>query len=86
MCDMQQEAEGEQMKFHIFASKETVSGSHSKELKKVVAPNETLYGAYIEELNDQGYEINDVWTEEPEQTRTNHQRQPMQTRKGGYQR
>jgi CRISPR/Cas system CSM-associated protein Csm4 (group 5 of RAMP superfamily) len=74
------------MKFHIFASKETTVSSHSKTLKKVVAPNETLYGAYIEELHDQGYEINDVWTEEPEQRRTNHQHQRTHTRKGGYQR
>jgi CRISPR/Cas system CSM-associated protein Csm4 (group 5 of RAMP superfamily) len=74
------------MKFHIFASKETIPSSHSKELKKAVASNETLYAAYVEELYDQGYEINDVWMEEAEQTRTNHQRPPKQTRKGGYQR
>jgi hypothetical protein len=72
------------MKFHIFASKVVVPGSHSNELKKAVAPNEDLYVAYVEELYAQGYEINDVWTEEAGQTHTNHQHQQTHTYKGGY--
>ncbi len=74
------------MKFHIFASKDSNLKPHSKNLKKFEAEGEGLYGAYVEELNEQGYEINDVWVETDEAITTNVQnpRRKLQGRRGGY--
>lgn len=76
--------------FRIFASRETDPRTNSKQLKKIDVEGEALYGAYVEELNDQGYTINDVWLVEEDHVTTNMQnpRRNVQhrNRKGGYSR
>lgn len=71
--------------FRIFASRETTPTTNSKQLKKIDVEGEDLYGAYVEELNVQGYEIHDVWLVEDDHVTTNHQRAVRRSgRKGGY--
>jgi hypothetical protein len=63
-------------KYTIFASRETESKRSSKELQRFETPNDAnsdaLAQAYIDELQDQGWTIRDVW---------NVQGQPIQTRR-----
>ena len=74
------------MRFHIFASQNT-KGS-SKELSKFTVEDEEMYGSAVEELEGQGYEVNDVWMQDGDRIRINTQREqskPTGRRvRGGY--
>jgi hypothetical protein len=75
------------MRFHIFASQNSHKNT-SKELQKFVVEDEEMYGPAVEELEGQGYEVNDVWVQDGDRIRINTQRQqsnPSSRRvRGGY--
>ena len=79
------------MRFHLFASQNTDLKNTSKELHKFVVEddrNGALYRAAAEELEEQGYEVNEVWVQDGERILTDTQRpqsKPSGRRvRGGY--
>jgi hypothetical protein len=75
------------MRFHIFASQNSHKNT-SKELRKFVVEDEEMYGPAAEELEAQGYEVNEVWMQDGDRIRINTQREqskPTGRRvRGGY--
>jgi hypothetical protein len=75
------------MRFHIFASQNSHKNT-SKELRKFVVEDEEMYETAVEELEGQGYEINDTWVQDGDRIRINTQRQqsknPGRRIRGGY--
>jgi hypothetical protein len=61
------------MRFHIFASQNSHKNT-SKELRKFVVEDEEMYGPAAEELEAQGYEVNEVWVQDGERILVDTQR------------
>jgi hypothetical protein len=65
------------MRFHIFASQDSHKNT-SKELHKFVVEDDRdgrLYRSAAQELEEQGYEVNEVWMQDGDRIRINTQRE-----------
>jgi len=75
------------MRFHIFASQNSHK-STSKELRKFEVEDEEMYGPAVEELEGQGYQVNEVWVQDGDRILINTQKPQSKSSsrrvRGGY--